>query len=207
MKVMYVSRGSDMDIPYIKSDGTEDTYSAALTITPHFENIYYDGEMTVSSITNVYGYWDPDSDGIYTSYGTVKWGAGDYNDFFEIDYKVLDDCTGDSIVINGHLISTEDLRGDTINTNFKKVIYLRLAYLLGDVNGDEQVNIADVTALMSYVLSNGDWFDQYQFDAADVNGDGVITIADVTILISMVLAEGTANIEDINEILPNLFDS
>lgn len=207
MRVMYIGRGSDMNIPYLQSDGTEDVYQATLTITPHYDNIYYDGAVTVSSVTNVYGYWDPDNDGIYTSYGTVKWGAGDYSGLFHIDYMVNDDCTGDSIVIDGHLTSTPDLRGDTINTDFVKKIYLKLAYLFGDINGDEVVNIADVTALMNYVLTNGDWFDQYQFDAADVNGDGEINLSDVTILVSWVLVEGTDSIEDINEILPNLFDS
>ena len=68
------------------------------------------------------------------------------------------------------------------------------------------MTIADATALMSYVISQGDWFDQYQFAAADVNGDGVITIADVTMLTSMVLANGTASIEDINDSLSDLYD-
>lgn len=161
--------------------------------------------MTVSSITNVYGYWDPDNDGIYTSYGTVKWGPGDYYDFFKIDYRVIADCTGDSIVINGHLTSTPDLRVDTINTDFKKVIYLKLGYQIGDVNGDGSVNIVDVTALMNYVLSP-EGFDQYQIDAADINRDGVINMTDVTALIQMVLSDGTASIEDISGALSDLYD-
>ena len=90
--------------------------------------------------------------------------------------------------------------------DFYKVIYLRVAYLFGDVNGDEVVNIADVTALMNYVLAGGDWFDQYQFEAADINGDGVITVGDVSGLIALVLANGTASIEDINDILSNSYD-
>ena len=206
MKVIDVSRGSDMNIPYLQSDGTEAIYEATLTITPQYENTNYDGAITISSISNEYGYWDPDNDGIYTSYGTVKWGAGDHYNLFKIDYKVLADCTGDSIVINGHLTSTPDLRGDTINTDFVKKIYLKLAYLFGDVNGDEVVNIADVTALTNYVLDHGDWFDQYQLAAADINGDGVITVGDVTGLIALVLANGTASIEDINDILPSFYD-
>ena len=50
-------------------------------------------------------------------------------------------------------------------------------YLLGDVNGDGNVNIADVTALIDYLLSgNGD----VNIKAADVNIDGAVNIADVT---------------------------
>ena len=57
--------------------------------------------------------------------------------------------------------------------------------LQGDVNGDEVVNIADVTTLIDYLLGNTpEAFDE---QAADVNGDGVINIADVTALIDMLL--------------------
>ena len=57
-------------------------------------------------------------------------------------------------------------------------------YLLGDVNGDGNVNIADVTALIDYLLSgNGD----VNIKAADVNIDGAVNIADVTALIDRLL--------------------
>lgn len=204
MKVIFVSRESGMNIPYLKSDGTNDIYEATLTITPRYGNVTYNGEVTLSSITNQYGYWDPDNDGIYESYGTVKWDPGWHNEMFRIDYQLLADCTGDSIVIDGHLVSTEDLRGDTVNADFEKVIYLKVAYLLGDVNGDDSVTLADVTALTNYILTNGNWFDQYQFAAADVNFDGNIGVKDISRLIAMVIAQGTASIEDINELLPNI---
>ncbi len=61
-----------------------------------------------------------------------------------------------------------------------------------------------MTALTNYVLMNGDWFDQYQFEAADVNMDGNINVKDVTRLINMVITQGAASIEEINEILPNI---
>lgn len=53
----------------------------------------------------------------------------------------------------------------------------------GDVNGDGQVTIADVTALIDSLLSGV----EVPLDAADVNGDGSVTIADVTALIDMLL--------------------
>ena len=207
MEIINVQRRSDMDIPYLQSDGTEAIYHAELTVSPKFFNYTYNGEIIISSTINEYGYWDYNHDGIYEPYGTIKWGAGDYYDFFRIDYHLIADCTGDSIVIDGRLTSTYDSRGYYIAmADFYKVIYLRVAYLFGDVNGDEVVNIADVTALMNYVLAGGDWFDQYQFEAADINGDGVITVGDVSGLIALVLANGTASIEDINDILSNSYD-
>lgn len=55
----------------------------------------------------------------------------------------------------------------------------------GDVNGDEVLNISDVTALISYVLT-GDASGIF-LENADMNSDSNYNIADVTILISRVL--------------------
>jgi hypothetical protein len=52
------------------------------------------------------------------------------------------------------------------------------------VNGDGEVSIADVTALIDYLLSPGTTLDE---DVADVNHDGEVTIGDVTALIDLLL--------------------
>lgn len=57
--------------------------------------------------------------------------------------------------------------------------------LEGDVNGDGEVNIGDVTALISIILS-GTPSSAYD-SSADVNGDGEINIGDVTALIAIIL--------------------
>ena len=56
----------------------------------------------------------------------------------------------------------------------------------GDVNGDGKINIADVTALINYLLSQ-DSSSTY-LDAADCNLDDVVNIGDVTALISYLLS-------------------
>ena len=58
-------------------------------------------------------------------------------------------------------------------------------YVRGDVNGDGVLNIADVTRLISIVLSN-EAVDQYVVEAGDMTGDGVLTIGDVTALASYI---------------------
>ena len=58
-------------------------------------------------------------------------------------------------------------------------------FLLGDVNNDEDVTIADVSALIDYLLS-GDGTG-INLDAADCNGADGITIADVSALIDYLL--------------------
>ena len=54
----------------------------------------------------------------------------------------------------------------------------------GDVNDDGLINVADVTALISFILGNTSTINQA---AADVNYDGLINVADVTALISFIL--------------------
>ena len=57
--------------------------------------------------------------------------------------------------------------------------------LIGDVNGDEAVNINDVTCFISYLLSHEE--DTFDITVADMNGDGTINISDLTMLISYIL--------------------
>ena len=57
-------------------------------------------------------------------------------------------------------------------------------FLLGDVNMDGMVNIADVTSLIDHILG-GD--DEINMDAADMDQDGTVGIADVTALIDYIL--------------------
>jgi hypothetical protein len=52
----------------------------------------------------------------------------------------------------------------------------------GDVNGDLEINIADVNAVINIILGGND-----NTSAADVNGDGEINIADVNALINIIL--------------------
>ena len=54
-------------------------------------------------------------------------------------------------------------------------------HVKGDVNGDGEVNIADVNALIDQILSGA------TTDAADINGDNEVNIADVNALIDIIL--------------------
>ena len=60
------------------------------------------------------------------------------------------------------------------------------AYMAGDVNGDGEVSIGDVTALIDILL--GDHADAETLLRCDVNGDGEASIGDVTALIDMLLS-------------------
>ena len=59
-------------------------------------------------------------------------------------------------------------------------------YVVGDVNHDGKLNISDVTALINYLLTNGEG-DGCAI-CGDMTGDGNVTIADVTTLINYLLS-------------------
>ena len=58
--------------------------------------------------------------------------------------------------------------------------------LLGDINGDGFITIADVTALVNIILGKTTDYDQR---VADVNEDHSVTIADVTALVNIILGK------------------
>ena len=59
-------------------------------------------------------------------------------------------------------------------------------YEMGDVNHDGVINVADVTALIQYVLG-GEPAAPFYLDVADLNGDESYNVADVTELIQLAL--------------------
>ena len=60
-----------------------------------------------------------------------------------------------------------------------------ITLLVGDVNGDGEISIADVTVLIDILLGGFANYDTQQ--RADVNGDKEVSIADLTILIDILL--------------------
>lgn len=63
----------------------------------------------------------------------------------------------------------------------------KAAFKLGDVNGDGTVSIADVTAVVSYILSNGHPTGTFNVDAANVDGVEGITISDAMAIVNLIL--------------------
>ncbi|MCD8026967.1 MAG: dockerin type I repeat-containing protein [Clostridiales bacterium] len=61
--------------------------------------------------------------------------------------------------------------------------------LIGDVNLDGNISVADATAIQKFVVGT-QAFSEEQFALADVNGDGSVTVADATTVQKMVV--GTA---------------
>ena len=72
----------------------------------------------------------------------------------------------------------------TGNNNYNEAsktftVLVKNSHVLGDVNCDGVISIADATTLQKYLANIVD-FDDEQLDVADTNGDGSVSIADAT---------------------------
>ena len=63
----------------------------------------------------------------------------------------------------------------------------------GDINRDNSLTIADVTALVNIILSKATDEDNYDLEAANVDGDEVISVADVNALVNLILEKNSDN--------------
>lgn len=173
------TQASGMHVPFVNRNGTDSIYDAYLSVT--------NNGSIISSIINEFGYWDPDGNHIYDTYGTVKWEAGDHQ---MIDLTLMTSnsmAQTSQLIIYGILSSTADWRGGTIGeVIFYKYITVYVGYRKGDLNGDEVITPTDATILTNYIL-NETGLNDYQLAAADVNGDGVINPTDITVLNNMLL--------------------
>ncbi len=59
-------------------------------------------------------------------------------------------------------------------------------FVQGDVNGDGEINIADINAVLDIIMNN-DFVERSPLDRADVNQDGEINIADVNMIINLIV--------------------
>ena len=63
--------------------------------------------------------------------------------------------------------------------------------IMGDVNGDKQVNVTDVVGIVSYILEDAP--NGFVELAADINGDGLINVTDVVCVIRIILSDDGSN--------------
>lgn len=101
-------------------------------------------------------------------------------------FKIEQDYIYDTIDHDGNTKALGDHK--PVVVEFSLVKSGELMSLLGDVNRDGFITIADVTALVDILLGKDD-VEPYTYDhtAADVNADDAITIADVTALVNILL--------------------
>ncbi|MBQ3362681.1 MAG: chitobiase/beta-hexosaminidase C-terminal domain-containing protein [Muribaculaceae bacterium] len=83
-------------------------------------------------------------------------------------------------------VTTQTNKYQVRNVTADYLPYLDEEPLLGDVNGDGQVNISDVTLFVNSMMAEA--LENLVVENADINRDGFINISDVTALINMILS-------------------
>ena len=147
---------------------------------------------TVLSVIMTSGFWDPDGDGEYETYGVVKWEAGDYDHFFTLWFDVLPEFKGGEMIMETNPASGDDARGGTIKETgdhgkkfFTSTIFTLEPPMPGDVDGNGSLSIADATLLVDYLLNQE--VEGFLVEAADVDGNDTVSISDVTALIDLLV--------------------
>ena len=90
-------------------------------------------------------------------------------------YHYLEKIEIGRIALNSGLnLSAKNYISNIISENYEQTI-------LGDINGDEVVNIQDIILIMNMILS------QNAEDGADLNADNNVDILDVVLLVNIIL--------------------
>ncbi|MCR5130014.1 MAG: carbohydrate-binding domain-containing protein [Prevotella sp.] len=108
----------------------------------------------------------------------------------EITFRVCDLTTEKEINVISVSQDVIFSSGSRVGSYSNPVVINCAEKIIGDVNKDGFVTIADVTALVNIILGK-DNSEPYLYDheAADVNTDETITIADVTALVNIILGK------------------
>lgn len=169
---------SGLTVTYMDKNGNATEYTPNLNASVQYQDI--------ASFIPVSGYWDYNMDGEFEPYGAAKWLPGDH-EMWQFNFAVDWDFRSGYVVFDGAISSGYDDRGPILqNVKCYKRSFMWVGYELGDVSGDDRINIADVVLLIDYLLS-GEGLDEFQTKAADVDNDGTPGIADVAIIIDMML--------------------
>ena len=99
--------------------------------------------------------------------------------FIDNDLKVNFEAVVRNSEVQSGVTSVAGYEKLAINKNTKAYLYSDDDVMLGDVTGDGQINVNDVTAIQLYIAQNQSFTDK-QKEAADVNKDGKISVLDVT---------------------------
>ena len=106
--------------------------------------------------------------------GGIWWGQGEtvFKLFYNDDNEFF---TGDFYWV---YYSFEYLTDEQLN------IFKEGTVLLGDANGDGEVDVNDITAVVNYIQGNAQ--SSFNIETADVNNDGEIDVNDITGIVNII---------------------
>ena len=180
---------------YILGEVNNQTWAANVGAKMDYnaEDNLYTATVTLDGRNDGYNYFsfttelaENNDDGGWAYIAPFRFGAVSDGDFL-----VTDEWLGKPLSLEANGDAYKTPAGEyklTVDLTSMKLIIEKLTpahdYEVGDVNHDHAVNIADVTALIDYLLGSGSVCET----CANVNGDEGINIADVTALIDLLLA-------------------
>ena len=154
-------------------DAENKVYTATITFPAEFNYFGFTTELAENNDEGGWAYIEP-----------FRFGAVSENDFIYDDQY-----DGQPLAMTWDNYHAYRIEGGeyklTINLDDMTLVIER-THMRGDVNGDKSVSIADVTALIDYLLSGSS--EGVNTKAADCNLDEGISIADVTTLIDFLLS-------------------
>ena len=137
-----------------------------------YEGPYHHPAVLRTAISDIWG--DP-----------VQWNGDKYEMHYSISMDDLTNCNGQWNIENMRVVAFlgKPFTGNNydeigvVNCNEYKIIN----EYVGDVNGDDVVNISDVNAVIDMILSGS------SNAAGDTNRDGVVNISDLNVIIQEIL--------------------
>jgi hypothetical protein len=93
-----------------------------------------------------------------------------------------------------YYVAVQSVDASFIGSEFSESLKFTVAssFKLGDSNGDDTVNILDLTSNVDYILGNTPTV--FVNEVADVNGDGDINVADISGIVNIIMTDGQAGI-------------
>ena len=155
-----------------------------------FHEIYLSTERTTANQTNMFDF-AAQPDGairILASSTKVLPFSGNTGEVATIKLNIGSDVAdGDYPLILQNVVISDAL-GNTYKVDYVKTTLSVSSYMLGDANGDGDVNIADFSAIANYILGNQQ--STFIVSAADTNQDGCISVPDLSGLVQIILSGG-----------------
>ena len=106
----------------------------------------------------------------------------------EITFRIYQKSTTEEMLLEEVLIF-ESLK---VEGSPAEALVLRLPkILMGDVNGDDAINVTDVGMVIDHILEHTP--SGFVEAAADLNNDGDVNVTDVGLIIEIILSDGTSS--------------
>ena len=161
--------------------GLPDTIGMVFNTTLPIDYVQIDTRNRIKNKSNYIKYYPEDGSETFIPgkdyrilLNLASLGGTDYVGTYPVMIKMIKFAINKEAEAGDHTLSIKSLYCHYPRTSLER--------LPGDVNGDDEVNIADVNAIIDIILSGGN----YDPDA-DVNHDGEINIADINAVLDLIL--------------------